>query len=951
MSTLVFKDLNVTPQTTVPWVDPDKVQTPKTWVNPDQIPSQSQTTPWVDPDKIPVSGSPSQTKNAVLPADTKKQAGRSEYEQLIGIDTSLIGTNVLNQYDTYTYHWRLYLMDDTYSRRASERPSELAQIRSQAEKESKVITVLESGIPGYTINEVHMVSKVSDRNSITTSIKMMMTEPFGISFYEKLALAATKMRVPSWISMQAFLELSFTARGSSGEPVRLPIVKTWPIVFTDIKARVKDGATEYEMTMVPQPDVARATDVSRLRKPISITAATIGDFFDQLKERLRPDPAESTDFFVLDHRFNFVFHGQQHDDVRNWALFDNGSALIKPQNSASWSKVKFNGTQVTFAEGSSVYDIVDVIFACTKEAQQKLGIKNKETPDVASQSQNGNVDKAADATVSDHNQTVYQMPVVIPQVVFREYDEYVNDYHKDFTFHLHFRDISNVYLDPQQQNTSDPKEAERRFYQFGRRLARRYDYVYTGLNTDVLNLDINLDHLFKNSYALMGGTYSSALVNDGYLLDANKAKVRIGALMRRYDTAVRDLSRIQSELNAIKDSKDNVSIKKREELLSRQQKLQSQTTLLKSAGNAIRANADIPPTEIEKEVSVNELTADQKSAIERQNKRIDQFNKDNAKVMYAENLRGDLQIAMDWFASQSKAKAGDDSRSAEANYLTSVETQYDRGRHLAGAVLNQIYATRAGDFVNVRLDIRGDPYWLGMDPFEIGAYQNKLIDKGYRDKTLDGKPSKDTEAHTVNGYPNFIEAQHMFLLTFNLPTDYDDNGNAKPAQSSMFENVYQVIDVASIFRNGMFTQTLTAIMDHYKNDLLIRRMKERDALVGKPVTTPTNSGVPPVPSEGKSTGNVSVSSGNVSVTSSTTQPNLSGDLSQNGQPMSMIEKSKAVQQAQAEFETQKSTMDRAYASYQQSDPANKDAAYSSWQSEVAKYQEMRSRHTQLVNSL
>lgn len=75
------------------------------------------------------------------------------------------------------------------------------------------------------------------------------------------------------------------------------------------------------------------------------------------------------------------------------------------------------------------------------------------------------------------------------QVEFLEYDDLIGDFAKKYTFRVvPFKVHSSVFGNP---NAVPPGLSE-----LERKIVKRYDYIYTGQNVDVLNFEIKIDYLF-----------------------------------------------------------------------------------------------------------------------------------------------------------------------------------------------------------------------------------------------------------------------------------------------------------------------------------------------------------------------------------------------------------------------------------------------------------------------
>jgi GH24 family phage-related lysozyme (muramidase) len=766
---------------------------------------------------------------------------RTENDRLAGINLSQIEENCLNRYHNYTYHWRMFLINDMDEREKllSGDIGKYADTIKSLEKAGRLLTIVESGVTGYGIDEVQMVTKCADRNTTTIGFNIELTEPMGSSFLDKLGLATVHLGVPTFREAPWHLELTFMGyEPETGLPRRItdgqgrPIYKLWPVYLTDIKTTMIHSLTKYSIKAVPACEKARANNLALLRTGAKITASTLGEALTKLAEEMPAKMSES-DYYIQDNKYRFEFHPPE---MASWRLVEQGDGFIKPNRSSGWDKVQIDKTSVQFAASSNIYDIIDILSICTTECQHNLGVVNQ---DLKQRQDGDNGERAAGGSITDISQTNFQAVSVYPEVTKLTFRPTTGDYDREIVYHIHQRDISTPLIDQRQTErlARDKVAAQQRYFEFGRRLNKRYDYMYTGLNTEILSLDIKLDNLYRATLAHMGGLYSNPLITEGYFLDKEKIKVRMDALKSTFENNKREIRKIDEELKS-----SSVTAGKRKELELQRNKLESNNNAYKERMRTLAmgtAKPNDPTNDAVFEVEQSALSRDAEihgspyaqQLAKTQNDRLKKFKKDNEKVAYAENLQGDLQVTLDWYASTGKGTSliifGEDDRKAEADFLMSVETKYGRGRGIAASVLNQVYTSNAyGDMVTIDLEVRGDPYWLGMDSYELLKYQHDTISRS-RPDTSKGTPSGDGP-HQVNGYPNFVEAQHLFLLTFNAPKEYDEmgltrnNGN----EPSFFERVYHVREVTSIFRQGQFIQRLKANMDpHVAPASLIERVK------------------------------------------------------------------------------------------------------------------------------
>lgn len=114
------------------------------------------------------------------------------------------------------------------------------------------------------------------------------------------------------------------------------------------------------------------------------------------------------------------------------------------------------------------------------------------------------------------------------------------------------------------------------------------------------------------------------------------------------------------------------------------------------------------------------------------------------------------------------------------------------------------------NFIEITLEIRGDPWWIGKTNIEVTDYI-----KSYTGQSDSIQPNKDKY------FTDYIQGDNTFLLTFNTGNDYDeDTGLMNVSQGNLtFNGIYAVIEVNNTFENGSFTQTLTAYKDIFSQKI------------------------------------------------------------------------------------------------------------------------------------
>jgi hypothetical protein len=120
-----------------------------------------------------------------------------------------------------------------------------------------------------------------------------------------------------------------------------------------------------------------------------------------------------------------------------------------------------------------------------------------------------------------------------------------------------------------------------------------------------------------------------------------------------------------------------------------------------------------------------------------------------------------------------------------------MEGQLHSGKNIYGAVLAQLYGNLTSQYLNISLEIRGDPYWIGPGTFDALVMTN------------DGLPDP---GFAVSG-----SGDNTILLTYRYPLTADENAEPIFQSNETYSGFYIVTKVVNNFQNGEFRQTLSAL--------------------------------------------------------------------------------------------------------------------------------------------
>ena len=159
-------------------------------------------------------------------------------------------------------------------------------------------------------------------------------------------------------------------------------------------------------------------------------------------------------------------------------------------------------------------------------------------------------------------------------------------------------------------------------------------------------------------------------------------------------------------------------------------------------------------------------------------------------------------------ATNNKGQIGTETRLPVSNtFQTSVGgSEKDSKKLTAASVMQGLYTSAAGDMINVKLQILGDPEFIKQDDIFVGPDPSTWNTNDVEEPQY----VPGTTSLNMDGGEIFCN------LTFKTPRDFDSSTgtylqSGDKYSVSKFSGYYKVIKVESEFRGGKFTQTLELI--------------------------------------------------------------------------------------------------------------------------------------------
>jgi hypothetical protein len=387
-------------------------------------------------------------------------------------------SNALGSFNTYTPNIDLTIA-----------PEKLKDIDSYTLRPGEGITIASTGkTANYYIDKLTMNSiPINSGNALSTpvtSIDVEIIEPLGFTFFDKYFSSLMYLGWKQPIDAIVFVTISFNGWLPNGSPAPRSFKNTWKCKVTGITVDVESSASKYYMKLVPLP--MEALDSSNhimdrgINSPIAETfeasIANLERFFNEIGTMRDP----TLRLGLPDRIYQFRI-GERLQELQ-------GRMVTTLQPGRTTSALGPDGVaRYSPTVGTTISDMLTVL---------ALNIQN--VAQVLNPSLDANF--AEDFTRAAGTRLM-QVLAVHPEVGYGPFDVIRNRYTRVLRYTIDL--VYRPELENQPPNELGSRERAIEYIKQGL-LRKRYDYLYTGQNTEVLDLKIN----FNTMYSQLRDNYS-----------------------------------------------------------------------------------------------------------------------------------------------------------------------------------------------------------------------------------------------------------------------------------------------------------------------------------------------------------------------------------------------------------------------------------------------------------
>lgn len=336
-----------------------------------------------------------------------------------------------------------------------------------------------------------------------TKIEMVLHEPFGVTLFEKLKAAAFNNKFMDHIDAPYLLTLEFRGYDNLGNPKTVITKRVLPIKITNAEMEITTGGTVYTMTAVPWTEFAmtdrflyiRGSGSTNWKTPFNTkTGETLRQAMDRLADTLNKMQDVEIERNMRElkdtYEINIVNVPVTNTGSGNWNLGSLGSKFqVSVRPNESIAKVITDCVQ----QADGFRNIGEIV----KKYWQQIGEEQE--------SKYNQMEVQTEQPLSGKEPYVPWFKVVTNvETDTARFDKILGMHPKTITYTI-------VPYAVHVMNFTLPGLSASPLW--GKTVKKRYNYIYTGDNNDILDLKIN----YKFGY------FQAALV-DGTGADAQKKK-------------------------------------------------------------------------------------------------------------------------------------------------------------------------------------------------------------------------------------------------------------------------------------------------------------------------------------------------------------------------------------------------------------------------------------------
>lgn len=418
--------------------------------------------------------------------------------------------NPLNEYDTYTYNTKISMVSPITLQ------GDIPIAENSTDASFNISSITHTMVLGHSLV----------RNSYANQFDIIIDEPNNVTLFEKIVKSAQQLNIKNHVNATYKIQMTFMARDSEGTALRHSDEYVYYVKFLKVDADITERGAQYTIYAVETNAKGYFYIDGVTKNTLTYKASNVNEALIEF-ERVLNEAAiihnETNVNSLLPDKYKVVLS----DQAQDW-----GEWLIEKEETQN-----IEGDKVLFhiTRGTKVDEHIGAILKATKEFKQYQLVS-------------GGFAKPLDQEITDETAIglKYSSYKVIPQVKNIEFDPLRGDYQKEITFVIYKHIMPETIIDSNQIAQSARLENQNRilkeYFDTGL-LRKKYDYLYTGKNTEVLNFNIKLQYAYYLISPVFGGQVDHSNLRDSIEISEKVRSVEgaKSAYVRARNTLLQDL--------------------------------------------------------------------------------------------------------------------------------------------------------------------------------------------------------------------------------------------------------------------------------------------------------------------------------------------------------------------------------------------------------------------------
>lgn len=405
--------------------------------------------------------------------------------------------NILDKYDSPTYHLKMYMVSDKNIYASSFSPDE------------KVL-IAESGVTSkISISDLTLTTYASPnskyRSTTHQKISFVLKEFYGARLIDDLYIASQKLKISNYYRAPIILEISFYGQDSTGKTVAISEIDTKiiPMIIVDMSAEIKSSGTIYDVEAYALQNSSSYDEHDIVAQGTTIKdVTTFGEFAKKLEERLNKYAIDQKAFSTsIPNQFEIIvddtFINFKMDDEIGITKNSDGEELnvkgitdpkplygkmsgieVKHRESPGLTKEKSKKKTYSINQKEKVSDIIEKYLSSCPDYQKLISNKSE-----------------TDNKDSDEPNSIKTLHRVVTDVKIIGYDNLSGTYSKKYIFKIVPYKHASLLTSGVEENKIDPQALYNSIK--GDMVKKYYTYIFTGLNDQIISLDLKFNGAWK----------------------------------------------------------------------------------------------------------------------------------------------------------------------------------------------------------------------------------------------------------------------------------------------------------------------------------------------------------------------------------------------------------------------------------------------------------------------